>query len=445
MKDFSGKTVEASKIALIGAFGCSMLSTPFQILLYVSFFLFLAGILLNVKNARLTAGKRDIALAVFLASCLITVIFSGYKVSALSGCGVFLIYLLVYFFLKNIRLDGKFLDKTVTAVAVSLTVVCGFALVHYLVIRQDISIPLPWGGTLQLIPSLVFAPGRPIMSILQHPMLGGNMIAILATFLASALVFSFRKISTGRKIFLSVALAIALVTMTLTYSRGAFLYVGVALIALALFTKRFRILIVLLAVTLVFLFLPNEKLHQTLRDPLSSPNIQGRMLQYQASLEIFSRSNWVTGIGLLNFRHYYLDGYAGNPDFERFANGEILTNNMVRLGPLSERIIDNMPIRYVHNVYLSLLAETGIVGFLSFFAFIVMSFAVSWKSYFRNRDLPSLQALVLIPGFLANSLFDNLLYTVPAGILIWVLIGLSQNRSLASEPKEEIKEKGLLL
>jgi O-antigen ligase len=99
----------------------------------------------------------------------------------------------------------------------------------------------------------------------------------------------------------------------------------------------------------------------------------------------------------------------------------------------------------VHNVYLSLLTETGALGFLSFFVFIALIFVSSFKNYFRNRDLPSLQALVLIPGFLANSLFDNLLYTVPAGILIWVLIGLSQNRSLLNGHTDEIKEKGLVL
>ena len=429
--------MKADRFLLVAAFGFSMLPSPFQVFLYLSFFLYLLYFFAVPGRKTVVFGKWDIALAVLLLSGLINVFFADYKISALEGCGVFLVYFLVYLFFMNFPADAPFYGKIAFAVSLSLLLVCGFALVHHFLILKTIVIPLPWGGVYSIEVIGTDVPGRPIISILQHQMMAGNMIAILSGFIMTSLLVRFREMKLAVRVYLILVLGVAFTVLALTYARGAYLFIAVSLATLVILSRRMKLLIPLVVLALVVLFIPSEKIRNTLKDPLHTTSIPGRLLQYRAALEMYPRSNWLLGIGFLNFRFHYAKDYNNSDGFEGIRGEPPVTNGIRKLGPMEEPLIGNMPIPYVHNVYLSLLVETGLIGFTAFFAFIIISFIVSFRHFRAHGDLPSLQALVLIPGFLANSLFDNLLYTVPAGLLIWAILGLSRNPSLIDGWKTE--------
>jgi len=76
----------------------------------------------------------------------------------------------------------------------------------------------------------------------------------------------------------------------------------------------------------------------------------------------------------------------------------------------------------VHNVYLLVAAETGIIGLLAFLAFLFLTIKAAWrrKSEFNNSHL-----LFVIGCLLFFGLFDHFLWDLQQGqLLFWILLGI---------------------
>jgi O-antigen ligase len=82
----------------------------------------------------------------------------------------------------------------------------------------------------------------------------------------------------------------------------------------------------------------------------------------------------------------------------------------------------------VHNIYLELLAETGLVGFLAFLALIGAALSLASKEFKSGDWLHRTLAFAVLAGtasILFEGLFDHYpFWSVQVGSLLWVLFGL---------------------
>ena len=105
----------------------------------------------------------------------------------------------------------------------------------------------------------------------------------------------------------------------------------------------------------------------------------------RAAIKIFYEHP-LFGVGIKNFRHesvkekYKDDKYEG-------------TNYRQATHP--------------HQIHLEFLSETGIVGYLSFLIFILLSLLISFKNYIKNKNVYQLSGIIFI--------FTSLLPLLPSG------------------------------
>jgi len=100
------------------------------------------------------------------------------------------------------------------------------------------------------------------------------------------------------------------------------------------------------------------------------------------------------------------------------ALGVGLNNFLTSLPPVQKQYEENLYIQPVHNIYLLVLSQSGIVGFIFFLYFLLKTFKVVEK--ITNIELPILFLLILFLG-----LFDHYLLTLQQGqIMLAVLLGL---------------------
>lgn len=394
-----------SAFLLLIAFIFSVFAVPFMVLFILSILMMVFSWFSKTTMPTIKLEIHDYCLGLFFVSVLISAAFAEYNQAGFEGGLVILAYLLVYFFFKISNYRKDFYRRLVFAAAAGLIISCSFALMHYFLIKHDIIIKagdqIIW-AIMATNPSLS---GLPLISILEHPAVGGNLLAFVSIIVLSLLANENKVLKPAQIIMLSAAFLLALITIILTQTRGSILILTAAVVVQAFFTRKYIILLGLVILGGLMLALPNEKLRNTLMNPLSSPNMPGRFLQYEAGFEMLSKSNPVFGIGLLNFRPSFKKDYSERPYFEE--------------------------VPYIHNNFEALLVETGVLGFLLFYGFIGLVVFRTGKEYLTSeRTTPRLTALSLTAGFLLNSLFDSLLYVVPIGILLWITLGFAFNKSV---------------
>lgn len=427
--------VRAADFLMAAAFFLCLFASPFQALFYASLVLSAAA---RKFGARDVPGPRaarmpDLFLAVFLVTALTGALTARYRISSLEGLAVFAVYAVVYGLTRSYPMDERIYRRVSCAAGAGLLLAGGFALLHYFFIRAPIRFTVPFFGTLDFPATMNMGANNPLISILQNSSLGGNILAFLVTYLSGYLFgrARARDLKVREWAFYVPALLTGLTALVLTNTRGAMLFVLVSFVTLLVLYRKYVFLAVPVVLAAVILLLPNEKIRQTLRDPLDSPNMRGRFLQYRAGMEILLERNPFWGIGLRNFQYAYLENYSGEPEFERFPGGEIVTNGPPKkLLFLEEYRIENMPVPYIHNLYLSLVVETGVIGFLALMLFWIRTVLLGLRDFRRQNDPVAATTVAALAGFFANSLFDNLLYTVPFAVLLWWLTGLSRNRAL---------------
>lgn len=77
----------------------------------------------------------------------------------------------------------------------------------------------------------------------------------------------------------------------------------------------------------------------------------------------------------------------------------------------------------VHNLYLLIGSEIGLVGLLSFLAFLAI---VVWHAIKHSADLPELAVLGLLVAVMTLGLFDHYLWTIqPGRLMLWLAVGLA--------------------
>lgn len=156
-------------------------------------------------------------------------------------------------------------------------------------------------------------------------------------------------------------------------------------------------------------------------------------------------------INLLVFGPQIRDRLQGSTNLQNYQNQESVVNRallnnialrMIRQNPLfgvglknfvvamddfgKERLLPYLH-QPVHNIYLLLTAEGGVLAGLSFVIFLFCIVRRLWE----NPDLPlRLILLTVISGFFVIGLFDHYLLTIQQGALaFWITLGFSANKN----------------
>ena len=92
----------------------------------------------------------------------------------------------------------------------------------------------------------------------------------------------------------------------------------------------------------------------------------------------------------------------------------------------------------IHNEYLQIWAEAGIVGLLAFLSVILGFFYIGIKRLRKCRDTISVGILIGILASVSGILIDSVpnfpLHIVPTGFLFWLYLGIAERTGEAQEP-----------
>jgi len=194
-----------------------------------------------------------------------------------------------------------------------------------------------------------------------------------------------------QKTFLFLVFLLAVANIILTFSRGAWIALLIACLFLIIFSKkkenRIFFLLFLGIFTCVVFSIPmvRERLLTIVRSGADAD----RFRIWKAAFMMFKESP-LLGKGLGSFMHY------------------------------SNKYMNILP-QYAHNCYLQILAETGLIGFVSFIWFLG---AIVFKGFRELRERFDSSFFGLFFGllvFLTHAFFDTQLFTIRLSILFWLL------------------------
>ncbi|MHB1393731.1 MAG: O-antigen ligase family protein [Clostridia bacterium] len=233
-------------------------------------------------------------------------------------------------------------------------------------------------------------------STFENPNVLGEYLVMIIP-LAAAMLW-------GQKSWLSRLLtlgltAIMLVCLVYTYSRGA--YIGLML-AFALFAvlrdKRFVILGIIGLLMLPFVLPPSVINRFTSIGNLTDTSSSYRISVWLGSLKL-AKDYWPSGIGLglEPFKLIY-PKYSLNAAYAHHS----------------------------HNIYIQLLIEMGISGFLMFAAMIVVYYKTLLAGFYRTKDRFTSTFMIAIAsgmaGYLAQGIVENIWYNNRVLLTFWVML-----------------------
>jgi O-antigen ligase len=238
---------------------------------------------------------------------------------------------------------------------------------------------------------------RAVAGLHQPNQLGGFLV-ILVPFIVAGFLISRR----GR-LFFGLALVFAVLGIYASFSRGAM----VALVAIPLFFMTKRQLLVLLPAFLVLLLIATPGVIRERFDTLSSSGdeVATRTDIWRAAIDIWEQHP-VFGAGAGSFPTEYAKA--------RIPGKLYLPNRRIQPPP------------HAHNVFLQQLAESGLVGFLSLVAILVLALRTSLlvrRSRLRWLSILGTASMASIVAFLIHNQVDLTLIE-GTGMYFWGLLGL---------------------
>lgn len=189
--------------------------------------------------------------------------------------------------------------------------------------------------------------------------------------------------------------------LLLTFSRGGYLSLAVSACVFLFFVLRPLLVLMIPASLFGMSFLPATILNRI----LSIFNFKDSSTSYRMKLWKITREviqdHPLAGVGL------------GHKSFKT----------------IFETYIRSMPIFHAHNTYLEMLAETGVVGFLTFIYCIIITFVNILKSAIKSEDkfifLTGAAIIASGAGILIQGIFEHVIYINKIIILLWVFYAIS--------------------
>jgi putative inorganic carbon (HCO3(-)) transporter len=367
----------------------------------VLWFILFFGVWIRVRRQNasirrwLIGSKRKKAMVFFGIVALVSPFLSGLSrdISTYRSLVLLLSYLLIFFafdgWLQNsVQLSRILKILLMSTVGVALfgfwqAIAGGYTdLYFYLNPYQQDNIE-PWSGRITSL-------------LLQFNSLAGYLDLVIPVAMACAVLAKDRTL----KLLGIACVGTAIIAEVLTQSRGGIIaLVGIVILAAWFLTKSVAARLKLFCLCLIacvlivpVLFNHFDRLHD-----IDDETQTSRLALWQAAAQMFIEHP-VLGVGYGNYKVVYssLVSYQGNLD--------------------------------AHNLYLQLLAETGVIGFVSFCAFVGAFLFSALRSMREGDDLKRIVAFGVVGAIAAiviHGTVDFLLNAGPQfGMLFWLLLGI---------------------
>jgi len=354
-----------------------------------------------LKQIKSSLSEIDIAFLIFFALSVISSLFARDKILALGSSLLFVIYYIFFSVGRTVEFDKNIFSKFLLATMLLLVIFGIFFFIHP---NEKISIGF---GDLKLIlipPSNdfeVYNSGIRSPSITPNPVIYSS-VSLYFSMILILWGLSLRKQNKlkGYSV-VGIIILIDIIALFTSNSRSLLLILPLVLI-LGLLLNRENITTISIVVSLLILglilgvYLSTPSVFSRIRTAILGTDYTSfnvRADSYRRSIELFIK-NPILGVGLMNF-HLYAPYYFGP---------------------------------YVHNIYLSLLVETGILGTLAFFSIIFLLL----KKFFPKNNLSWFKVgiISLIISFLLHGFVDNTMYVFSLGSLFWFFSGVLINQKI---------------
>ncbi|MGL4563369.1 MAG: O-antigen ligase family protein [Brevinema sp.] len=348
-----------------------------------------------IKKLLFTYDYLDYSWLIFIVWCFISSVFANNdKVISFAMTTAFLGFGILFKILRYTRIPHHISQTILFLFGSSISTVILFSLYH-MILNQNIN----------LLGIILYPNGDPgLASFLSNwPANTAGFLVMSLSILIYQCVLAFKNNSHQlMKIFLIGTSIIIFIGLLATQTRMAFLFIIGSLTALIVFYpfKRFRtlrfsiLLIPILIMPILSVF--STKWKETLTSPLKQSTIQDRIHQNLYGFSLW-KEHPITGVGLMNFRYFYDD--LGDPIIKKLKPG-------------------HPRIEFLHNIYMSMLVETGIIGLLLFLGSIM-----SLAYYFWKHRL--LFGLCFLSGALAVGLVDGWLFVLRFSLMMFLILGYS--------------------
>ena len=238
-----------------------------------------------------------------------------------------------------------------------------------------------------------------IVSFFENPNVYGEYLIIIIMINLGVVLHATRIKS---KILYLITLALNVLCIFLTYSRGCWIGVAVALM-MFLFIKHRKWFVAAICLGFVALFfLPESIINRILSiGNLADTSTSYRMYIWEGTVHML-KDFWVTGVGVGTdaFNHIY----------PYYSYGAIAAP-------------------HPHNLYLLILAETGLIGMVAFLGLTIILVKKLFVTASNAKDsfCGEFAAILLsaIIGFLIQGVFDNVWYNYRVFLFYFIIIGIS--------------------
>ena len=356
----------------------------------ITVFSFFIRIMLT--DIKLKYGPLSIWITLFGSLILLYSVFSVTPKSSLPVAFIFISYIVLFFVIINTVTSKKAMYLLIFTLLCSSTIESLYGIYQY-------KIGIATGFNNWTDPELFPEMKTRIFGTLDNP----NILAQYLEFIMplSIGLFWIEKNILKKFMFLGMS-GVMLLCLLLTGSRGGWLAFVISMIVFGILKDR-RILLLGFAFGLVSInFLPDSIITRIASIAnFSESSNSYRIFLWGASFEIV-KDFWMSGVGI------------GVDAFQK-----IYTSFYIREGVFAF---------HTHNLYLQILIESGIFGFITFLGIIFMSFRHGLITLINSTDELTktvLAALIAgLTGFLFHGITENSFYNFKILYLFWFMLGL---------------------
>ncbi|PAQ13814.1 hypothetical protein CD798_13380 [Bacillaceae bacterium SAOS 7] len=351
------------------------------------------------------------AFFLFLALGSISALFSDVSIPAIIfQLRAFMITYFLYYIVKRLDIDKEDVKKFFWITIVVATVVVVQGLVEKMSGRT-LLMPETWVNT-------VLSPTNRtrIYGLINNP----NRLAVYLSFAIMAVLYLYGRVSKGKKISLAVLSVFFAGTALLTYSRGTAIAFFIGLVIYWLLTRYTKMVIriaAMVAISFVVILYPVNQITQWVANsnfdfgpetpgtnhevPKEGVDQSDRFKETfdQNTVELSKTSGrlFIVTKGLEVFRDHLIIGTG----FATF--GDSATKSY--LSPIYKKYEIPSHI-YADNQYIQVMAQTGILGVITFAVFLLGMLGALWKNRHVNKEGSFLMISILLGIFALGTLYN---------------------------------------